>query len=46
MPHVILFAKTLGDIVSNNGAGLMVVEAIEASNIALRMRWARMRDSE
>jgi len=45
MPHVISFAKTSGDIVSDDGAGLMVVGAIEASNTALRTRWARMRDS-
>jgi len=45
MSHVISFAKTSGDIVSNNGTGLMVVEVIEVSNTALKMRWARMRDS-
>jgi len=38
MPHVILFAKTSGDIVNNDRAGLMVVGAIEASNTALRIR--------
>ena len=38
MPHVISFAKTSGDIVSNDRAGLMVVGVIEASNTALRMR--------
>jgi len=43
--YVILLAKTLGDIVSDDGAGLIVVGAIKASNTALRTRWPRMRDS-
>jgi len=46
MPHVISFAKTSGNIVSDDGAGLMVVGAIKASNTALRTRWVRMRDNE
>jgi len=37
-PHVILFAKTLGDIVSDDRAELMVVGVIEAFNTALRTR--------
>ena len=45
MPHVILFTKTSGDIVSNDGAGLMVVGAIKVSNTALRTRWMRIRVS-
>jgi len=45
MPHVISFAKTSRDIVNNDGAGMMVMGVIEASNTALRTRWVRIRDS-
>jgi len=44
--HVISLAKTSGDIVSDDGAGLMVVGAIKVSNTAFRARWPRIRDSE